>query len=64
LQHFFAGLLATSRISQGEYFQLMEMNHGERGRELAEALVVGAIAQDEVARECPLTGAAIGDARA
>lgn len=62
LQHFFAGLLATSRISQSQYFHLMEAHHGKRGRELAEALVVGAVPQDDVAAECPLTNAAIGDA--
>ena len=62
LQHFFAGSLSASRLSQTDYLRMMVSDHGAHGRELAEAYLAGTKTVDEICDECPLTAAAIQNA--
>jgi glycosyltransferase involved in cell wall biosynthesis len=62
LQHLFAGLVVEKSIGAAEYVQMMAFHHGSRGRELAEAFLSNDTRADQVAPECPLTGAALENA--
>lgn len=65
LQHFFAGLATeTMGLSRREYLGLVELHHSLGGRSLAEEYLNGHVSLDELAEECPLTGAAIEQALA
>lgn len=60
LQHLFAGLLLENKtLTRHEYLEMVEAHHDGRGRLLAEAYLEGSISVDELAEQCPLTGAAI-----
>jgi glycosyltransferase involved in cell wall biosynthesis len=60
LQHLFAGLLVeTKTMTRREYLDLVERHHSAAGRALAEAYLNGTASLDELAEECPLSGAAI-----
>ena len=60
LQHFFAGLVIEKKtLTRLEYLEMVEMHHGATGRLLAEAYLDDSIGLDELAEECPLSGAAI-----
>jgi glycosyltransferase involved in cell wall biosynthesis len=55
-------LVVEKTIGAAEYLQLMAFHHGSRGRELGEAFLSDKVRADQVAPECPLTGAALENA--
>lgn len=60
LQHLFAGLLIEKKtMMRREYLDLVERHHSAAGRVLAESFLNGVASLEELAEECPLTGAAI-----
>ena len=62
LQELFAGCVATSCSSPGEYIRLMQEHHGESGRVLAKEVLTGARSAAAAAEQAPLTAAAVVNA--
>jgi glycosyltransferase involved in cell wall biosynthesis len=65
LQHFFSGLVFHELgFNRRQYLELVERHHGAKGRVLAESHLHGLIGTEELAEQCPLTGAATENALA
>jgi glycosyltransferase involved in cell wall biosynthesis len=65
LQHFFSGLVFHELgLNRRQYLDLVERHHGGTGRVLAESHLHGLIGTEELAEQCPLTGAATENALA
>jgi len=65
LQHFFSGLVFHELgLNRRQYLELVERHHGGKGRVLAEAHLRGLLSTEELAGQCPLTGAVTENALA
>lgn len=63
LQHLFAGMVFDNLgLSRGEYADMMQFHHAAIGREAAVAVLSGLRRADDIAQDCPLTGAAVDNA--
>ncbi len=65
LQHFFFGLVYYELgLNRRQYLELVERYHGSSGRLLAESHMRGLLGIEDLAEQCPLTGAVIENALA